>query len=73
MQTLIEQISNYGFFEWTLIATVLILLLVLYFFNKALLKCKDNIAELSEQNHKLKAYLTSHVNKEGDVDLNVKG
>lgn len=70
METLIEQISNYGFFEWALIATVFILLVILYFYNKAILKCKDNLAELSEENHKLKAFITSKTNSEGVIDLN---
>lgn len=65
-----NQISSLGTFEWCLIALIAILLISLFIYNKAILKCKGIIEQLETENKAYKDYIVS---KENEIIIDERG
>lgn len=49
MENIIQIISNFDFYHWTLVLMVAVLIVSLFFFNKACLKAKDIMQRNEEE------------------------
>ena len=72
-QQIIDCIKNFGTIEWSLIITCFIELVVILFFNKGILICKDKLMSYEEElrdvkNHLEKANNQITILKGGDFD-----
>lgn len=76
LQSIVEVMKGWGAVEWSFVATIVIELFVILFYNKGALKCQEKLLqyevelkELKEQNERLQTVnddLTQIFNERGD-------